>query len=309
LRSILLTMRVAITGATGLVGSALARALRERGDEVVVVSRSRTPGADGIVWDPERGFDPPEVLSGIEAVVNLAGESVAGRWTEAKKVRIRDSRLHATRAVVEGIAAASPRPEVLINASALGIYGDRGDEPLDEDSEPGDPQREFLVDVCLGWEAAARAVEDLEDPSVRLCLARFGVILDDEGGALAKMLGPFRLGVGGKIGSGRQWMSWIHIHDVVEALLFMLDHDEARGPYVVAAPNPVRNAEFTGTLGKILHRPTVLPLPKLGVRLAFGEMGESLLLEGQRATPKRLLEAGFEFGFPELEEALHELDL
>lgn len=297
-------MRVAITGATGLIGAALSEALRERGDEVVGISRSRKPGVVRIIWDPEAGFERSDALSGFDAVVNLAGESIAGRWSAAKKARIRDSRVHGTHTVVDAIARASPRPRILINASAVGLYGDRGDEILAEGSEPGE---DFLAEVTRAWEASARAVEQLEDPGVRLCLARFGVVLDAEGGALAKMITPFRLGLGGKIGGGDQWMAWVHRRDVVDALLFMLDHDDARGPFNVVAPNPVRNAEFTDVLARVLHRPTLLPLPKLAVRVALGQMGEALLLHGQRAAPMRLLEAGFEFRYPELEPAVREL--
>lgn len=297
-------MRIAITGASGLIGSALALTLRERGDEVVPISRAPKPGTTEIGWDPTHGFEPADVLSGCDAVINLAGESIAGRWTTNKKARIRDSRLHATKSVVDGIAAAHPRPATLINASAVGYFGDRGDELLDEHSPPG---ANFLADVTRGWEAAASEVEALPGDPVRLCLARFGVVLATEGGALAELLTPFRLGLGGKIGSGRQWMSWIHIRDVVEALLFMLDRPNALGPYNVVAPNPVRNREFSKTLGAVLGRPTIMAVPKLGIRLALGEMGQALLLDGQRVEPKRLLEAGFVFGFPELRAALDQL--
>ena len=294
---------MAITGASGLIGSALSVALRERGDEVVAVSRRA--GAE-IRWDPRAGFDPPERLSGVDVVVNLAGESIAGRWTAAKKARILDSRLHTTRAVVAALRAASPRPRVLINASATGIYGARGDELLDEDSAAG-PEGEFLADVTRAWEAAAREAEAIETPSVRVCLARFGVVLDREGGALAKMLTPFRLGAGGRIGSGRQWMPWVHARDVVAALVFLIDEHEARGAYNLVAPQPVRNAAFTSALGQALGRPTLVPMPRLAVKLALGEMGEALLLDGQRVTPKRLMEDGFEFAFSRIDAAFADL--
>lgn len=297
-------MRVAITGATGLIGSALAAALRERGNEPIVISRTPEPGTAAIGWDPARGFDPPDVLSGCDAVVNLAGESIAGRWTPSKKARIRESRAQATKAVVEGIAAAHPRPRTLINASGIGIYGDRGDELLDESSEPGD---DFLAEVCRAWEAGAGEAELLEGDPVRVCIARFGMVLDPHGGALPELLTPFRLGLGGPVGGGRQWMSWVHKRDAIDALLFMLDHADARGPYNVVAPGPVRNREFGRTLAAVLGRPAILPVPRFGVRLLFGEMGESLLLAGQRALPRRLLEAGFVFGFPELRAALDNL--
>jgi len=297
-------MRVAITGASGLIGSALAKLLRERGNEVVAVTRSPTPATTDIGWDPQQGFEPADVLSGCDAVVNLAGESINGRWTARKKARIMDSRLHATEAVVAGIAAAHPRPSVLINGSAIGLYGDAGDEELDEHSAPGET---FLAEVTSRWEAAARRVEVVDGAPVRLCLARFGVVLAGTGGALPEMLTPFRLGLGGKIGSGRQWMSWIHVSDAAEALLFMLDNPEASGPYNVVAPNPARNRDFSKTLGAVLGRPTIVRVPKLGVRLGLGEMGQALLLDGQRAVPARLLSAGFVFGFPELRAALDNL--
>jgi uncharacterized protein (TIGR01777 family) len=297
-------MRVAVTGASGLIGSALVEALRERGDEPIPVSRTPKPGTTAIGWDPELGFDPPDVLSGCDAIINLAGESVAGRWTASKKARIRDSRLRVTKAVVDGIAFAHPRPRVLINASGIGVFGDRGDELLDESSEPG---HDFLADVCHAWEAAAREAESLEGDPVRVCIARFGMVLDRHGGALAKLLTPYRLGLGGPVGSGQQWISWVHRRDAIDALLFMLDHSLAHGAYNVVAPNPVRNREFAKTLGSVLGRPAILPVPKIGVRVLFGEMGQGLLLAGQRAVPKRLLEAGFVFGFPELRGAFEEL--
>lgn len=297
-------MRVAITGATGLIGGALSAALRGRGDEVVGVSRKA--GASMIRWDPERGFEDDDALSGFDAVVNLAGESIAGRWTSAKKARILESRVQATGAVVSAIGAASVRPAVLINASAVGIYGDRGAELLDEESRHGGAD-EFLVRVTQAWEGAALGVEQLPGAPVRLCLARFGVVLDAKGGALGKMLGVFRMGVGGKIGSGDQWMAWIHIRDVVSGLLFLLDRGDCRGAYNLVAPNPVCNAEFAQALGRVLGRPTFLRVPKVGVQVVFGEMGEALLLESQRAVPKRLLGAGFEFEFSEIEAALRDL--
>jgi uncharacterized protein (TIGR01777 family) len=297
-------MRVAITGATGLIGSALVEALRERGDEAIIVSRTPKPGTTAIGWDPAQGFSPPDVLSGCDAVVNLAGESIAGRWTADKKARIRDSRLQATRAVVDGIAAAHPRPRVLINASGIGVYGDRGDELLDEASEPG---TDFLAEVCREWEAAAREAEVLGGDPVRVCIARFGMVLDPRGGALHELRTPFRLGLGGPVGGGRQWMSWIHRRDTVDSMLHMLDREHARGAYNIVAPNPARNREFARTLAAVMKRPAILPTPKIAVRMLFGEMGETLLLGGQRAVPRRLLDEGFVFGFPELRAALANL--
>jgi hypothetical protein len=297
-------MRVAITGATGLIGSALSEALRERGDEPIAISRTPKPGTVAIGWDPTQGFDPPDVLSGCDAIVNLAGESIAGRWTARKKAKIKDSRVQATKTVVDGIALANPRPRVLISASGIGVFGDRGEQLLDESSEPGD---DFLAEVCLAWEAAAREAETLMGEPVRVCITRFGMVLDPHGGALPQLLTPFRLGVGGPVGGGQQWVSWIHRSDVVEVLLFLLDHSHATGTYNVVTPNPVRNRELGKTLASVLHRPAIVPVPKLGVRLLFGEMGQALLLAGQRAEPKRLLEDGFVFGFPELRGALENL--
>ncbi|KIG13068.1 Cell division inhibitor [Enhygromyxa salina] len=295
---------MAITGATGLIGAALGAALRERGDEAVGVSRS--PGPAMIGWDPKQGFTDADALSGFDAVVNLAGESIAGRWTAAKKRRILQSRIDATSAVVRAIGSARERPRVLINASAVGLYGDRGAELLNERSEPGRAS-EFLVGVTQAWEDAARAVEQLPGAEVRLGLARFGVVLDANGGALGKMLGPFRMGVGGKIGSGAQWMAWVHVRDVVAALLFLIDRNDCSGAYNVVAPHPVDNAAFTAALGRVLDRPTFMRVPKLGVKMMFGEMGQALLLDSQRALPHRLLAAGFEFEFAELELALTDL--
>lgn len=297
-------MRVAITGATGLIGSALTLALRERGDEPIPISRTPKPGTAAITWDPAHGFEPPDVLSGFDAIVNLAGESVAGRWNGSKKAKIRESRLASTKAVVEGIAHANPRPRVLVSASGIGVFGDRGDELLDESSEPGD---DFLAQVCRAWEATAREAELMVGDPVRVCIARFGMVLDPHGGALPQLLTPFRFGLGGPVGGGRQWVSWIHRRDAVEALLFMLDHSHATGIYNAVAPNPVRNRELGQTLAGVLNRPAIIPVPKFGVRLLFGEMGQALLLSGQRATPKRLLEDGFVFGFPELPGALENL--
>lgn len=298
-------MRVAITGGTGLIGTALTEALRARGDLVVIVSRRGPAGATRVVWDPAEGFEAHDALVGIDAVINLAGESVAGRWTARKKTRIHDSRQQATQAVIAAIEqAGAERPRVLVNASAVGFYGSTGEQPVDESSPPGD---DFLATVTRDWERAAAAVEHLTDPPVRLCVARIGVVLSADGGALAKMLPAFRMGVGGKLGSGQQWMSWISLHDVVAALMWLLDHDDARGAYNLVAPTPVRNAEFTAALGRVLRRPTVMPIPRFGVKLAFGEMGDTVLLHGQQVVPRRLLDAGFTFADPQLEPVLASL--
>jgi uncharacterized protein (TIGR01777 family) len=294
-------MRVAITGASGLLGRALAKALKERGDEPVAAKRSGA--ADGALkWDVKRGFDPPDALSGFDAVVHLAGENVGdGRWTDARKQEIIDSRVDGTRSVLAAIEAASPRPRVLVSASAVGIYRDDTAEPLDESGPIG---RGFLSEVVQTWEAEARKAEVIE--GVRVVIPRIGVVLSRDGGALAKMLTPFKLGVGGRIGDGTQPMPWVHIDDVVASFLWLLDRDDASGIYNVAAPNPIDNATFTRALGKALHRPTFMPVPTFALRVMFGEMAD-VVLHGQRAVPRRLLNDGFAFTFTDLDVALRNL--
>jgi uncharacterized protein len=225
---------------------------------------------------------------------------VGERWTEEKKRKIRESRINGTQLLASAAAQADPRPRVMVSAGGVGIYGDRGDEVLDEDSALG-PADDFFVGVARDWEAAT---EPAERHGIRVAKLRFGVVLTPKGGALERMLTPFRLGVGGKIGSGRQWMSWVALSDVVDAIRFALFNSAVEGPYNVVAPNPVTNAEFTRTLGAVLGRPTLFTVPALALRIAFGEMADSTLLVSQRALPKRLLEAGFEFQHPRLEEAL-----
>jgi uncharacterized protein (TIGR01777 family) len=294
-------MKVAITGASGLLGRALAKALKERGDEPVAAKRSGA--ADGALkWDVKRGFDPPDALSGFDAVVHLAGENVGdGRWTDARKQEIIDSRVDGTRSVLAAIEAASPRPRVLVSASAVGIYRDDTAEPLDESGPIG---RGFLSEVVQTWEAEARKAEVIE--GVRVVIPRIGVVLSRDGGALAKMLTPFKLGVGGRIGDGTQPMPWVHIDDVVASFLWLLDRDDASGIYNVAAPNPIDNATFTRALGKALHRPTFMPVPTFALRVMFGEMAD-VVLHGQRAVPRRLLNDGFAFTFTDLDVALRNL--
>lgn len=295
-------MRVAVSGASGLVGSALMPVLTSAGHEVRPMVRpggNRAPGS--IAWDPEASSLELAALEGVDAVVHLAGESIASRWTDDRKRRIRESRVKGTRLVAESIARLATRPSVLVCASAVGVYGPRGSEPLDETAASGTG---FLAEICRAWESAA---DPARAANIRVVHTRFGMILSDKGGALAKMLTPFKLGVAGKVGSGDQYMSWIALDDVVGAIQHALGTTDLSGPVNTVAPTPVTNLEFTKTLGRVLSRPTVLPMPAFAARLLFGEMAQELLLSGQRAVPARLLAAGFRFRHPELEEALRSL--
>ena len=294
-------MRIGVTGAGGLVGSALLPVLADAGHEAVGLRRGSAAAAGPPGWDPATG----QVAAGggaLDAVVHLAGENIAGgRWNAARKARIRDSRVEGTRRLCEGLAGLDPRPAFLVAASAVGFYGDRGGERLDESSPAGSG---FLADVCQEWEEAAAPAREA---GIRVVHLRIGIVLTPAGGALGQMLPPFRLGVGGVIGSGRQFMSWIALDDVARAVLHAADADGLEGPVNAVAPHPVTNAEFTKTLGRVLRRPTVLPMPAFGARLAFGEMADALLLGGARVEPSRLLKTGFEFGHPDLEGALRHL--
>ena len=296
-------MKILISGSHGLVGKALVRSLVEDGHEVVrLIRRGHTIGELQIEWHPNQGRIDAQQLEGFAAVVHLAGESIAsGRWTGEKKRSIRDSRVKGTTLLSEAIAELSRPPAVFISASAIGYYGNRGDEALTETSPPGN---DFLASVCVEWEAATRpAVEK----GIRTVITRFGVILDRDGGALAKMLTPFRMGIGGRVGDGRQWMSWIALDDVINALKFLLLDSTVHGPVNIVAPNPVTNAEFTKTLGRVLSRPTFLPVPAFGARFAFGELADALLLSSQRVEPAVLTERGFAPYWPRLEPALQHL--
>ncbi len=289
-------MRVAITGASGLIGSALVPVLQGAGHEVVSLVR-RTPFAETeACWDPEAGTIDVEALHGVEAIVHLAGENIGQRWTETSRRRILDSRVLGTRLIAETAAALDPQP-ALLAASAMGFYGQQGDQELTESSPRGEG---FLGDVVAAWEEAAQPAREA---GVRVVQLRQGLVLSKEGGALGRMLLPFRLGAGGRIGSGRQWWSWVAIDDVAAAYLFALEHP-LDGIYNLAAPEVVRNADFVDKLGNVLSRPTIFPLPGVAVRLAFGEMGEEMLLGGQRIDSERLRGEGFEFAYPELEGAL-----
>jgi uncharacterized protein (TIGR01777 family) len=292
-------MKILIGGSHGLVGTALIEALEKDGHECIRLVRHAPNSKMEVEWSPDRYSIALARIEGFDAVINLAGESIAdGRWTEEKKRRIRESRVKGTKLLGDALANLTVPPKTFICASAIGYYGSSGDDILTEDSPAGD---DFLAHVCSEWEqATALATEK----GIRVVNTRFGVILDTKGGALAKMLSPFRLGLGGKVGSGKQWMSWIALADVVEGIKFALAKDSLRGPVNFVAPNPVTNAEFTKTLGKALSRPTLFPIPAFGVRLVFGEMGEALLLGSQRVAPKRLMSEGYQFQYAQLDAAL-----
>jgi uncharacterized protein len=292
-------MKILISGSHGLVGTALIESLEPEGHEIYRLVRHYPHSSDEIEWSPERYSIALSLIEGFDAVVHLAGESIAeGRWTDEKKKKIRDSRTRGTKLLADALGNLTSPPRVLLSASAIGYYGDRDEEVLTESSAPGN---DFLSEVCVEWEKATSHATAM---GVRVMNARFGIILDKEGGALKKMLPPFRMGIGGRIGSGKQWMSCIALDDVVSALKLALTNESLSGPVNFVAPNPVRNAEFTKALGHVLSRPTFLPIPKFGVRLAFGEMADALLLTSQRVKPNVLEQAGYQFQFPELRSAL-----
>jgi uncharacterized protein len=294
------SMRVAITGATGLIGGALAASLEREGHRVHRITRSADEaGPDDVVWDPAAGTIEASKLEGVDAVVHLAGEPIgSSRWTDQTKRRIRASRVQGTDLIARTVAGLEARPQVLVSGSAVGYYGDRGDEPLTEDSPAGD---DYLAEVTRAWEdAAAPAVE----AGLRVAWARTGVVMAKEGPLIEKVELPFRLGVGGRVGSGRQYVAWIALADHIRALRFLIDRADLAGPFNLTAPEPATNAEFTRALGEVLHRPTVLPIPTFAIRLLYGEMGVSLATVSQRVHPTRLLEAGFEFVHPDLRSAL-----
>jgi uncharacterized protein (TIGR01777 family) len=293
-------MNVLISGATGLIGSALVPELEAKGHTVTRLSRSRA-GADTIRWDPSAGTIEGD-LEGTEAVVHLAGESIAqGRWSPDKKRRILDSRVQGTRLLAEGIAALPDPPKVMVSTSAVGYYGDRGDEVLTEESASG---ADFLARVCREWEAAA---EPARQAGIRVAYPRLGIVLSPEGGALGTTLPIFKLGGGGKIGSGRQWWSWVALDDVVGSIVHALTDDSVEGPVNVGSPNPMTNAAYTKVLGKVLGRPTVLPLPAPAARVMLGEVADALLLASQRMEPAKLKATGYDFRYPQLEGALRHL--
>jgi len=289
-------MKVLIAGASGLVGSALIPSLEREGAQVTRLVRS-SAGAGEIVWHPNNDQIDGAALEGFDALINLAGENIAGRWTDEVKRKIRDSRVNGTHLLSEAIAQLKQKPKAFLCASATGIYGDRGDEPLDEQSDSGGG---FLAGVCREWE---KSTEPAHAAGVRTVCLRFGPILAREGGMLAKLLTPFKMGMGGRVGPGTQYISWVAIDDVVNAIKLALKDESIRGPLNIVSPNPVTNEVFTKTLGHVLSRPTALAMPAFAVRLAFGEMADEMLLASQRVIPKRLNDAGFEFEFPELEGA------
>ena len=298
-------MRVALTGATGLVGRRLVAALRERGDDVTVLSRSpdRARAAldvEAAAWDPAAGPAPAEALAGRDAVVNLAGEPVAQRWNDEVKRRIHDSRVAGTRNLVAGLRAADPRPRVLVSASGVGYYGPHGDERVTESGPPAD---DFLARLSVDWEGAAQTASEL---GVRVACIRTGVVLDPRGGALRQMLPPFRLGLGGPVAGGRQYMPWIHADDHVGVYLAALDGEDWSGAFNATAPEPVTNREFSKALGRALRRPAVAPVPRFALRLMFGEMGD-IVATGVRAVPERALALGHAFAHPDLDQALKDL--
>jgi uncharacterized protein (TIGR01777 family) len=296
-------MRVTITGASGLIGSKLVHELTARGDEVTVLSRSpdktreRLKSVAAVHWDPIAGPAPTEALAGRDAVVHLAGENVAQRWSDDARRRIRESREVGTRNLVTGIEHADAKPATLVSSSAVGYYGPHGDEKLDEDTPAGS---DFLAQVCIAWEQEADRAAQF---GLRVVNVRTGVVLDKSGGALSKMLPPFKLGAGGPVAGGKQYMPWIHVDDVVGIYLAALDTKSWSGPVNAAAPEPVTNKTFSHALGKALHRPAIAPIPGAAIRLLYGDMAE-IVTKGQRVVPRRTLELGYRFQHPDLDEAL-----
>jgi uncharacterized protein (TIGR01777 family) len=296
-------MKVTLTGATGLLGSRLVAALTARGDEVTVLSRDPARATDRLGvpaehWDPTSGPAPAEALAGRDGVIHLAGEPVAQRWTAAARERIRSSRVEGTASLVAGLQRADPRAAVLVSASASGIYGDRGSQELDESASAGD---DFLAEVCTAWEAAADEAKKL---GLRVVKLRTGIVLDASGGALAKMLAPFKAGVGGPVAGGKQYMAWIHVDDVVGLYLAALDGEDWSGPVNACAPGAVTNADFSHALGRALHRPAVLPVPGFALRAMYGEMAE-IVTGGQRMVPARAQALSYTWAHTDLDEALH----
>ena len=292
-------MKILVSGASGLIGTHLIPTLLAKGNQVYKLVRHAPHGIDEIEWDAEKGFTDEEQLENFDAVVHLAGDNVASEnWSDEKKRRIRESRTVGTRVLVDALKRRIVPPKHFISASAIGFYGSRADELLNEESAAG---KGFLPEVCREWEAEAEKAENF---GARVVLIRIGVVLAKDGGALAKMLTPFKFGVGGTTGSGKQWMSWIAIDDLIKIFNFALDNTDLRGALNAVAPNAVTNAEFTATLGTVINRPTFLPTPEFAIKLLFGEMGETLLLEGARVYPQKLLDAKFEFDYPNLESAM-----
>lgn len=305
-------MRVLITGGTGLIGSELTNNLCADGHDVIILSRSGTSDtflpsrAQLVKWDGRTAEGWGRLVNEVDAIVNLAGESisganpVSGRWTAARKRRIVDSRVQAGQAIVQAVKGATKRPEVLVQASAVGYYGPHGDEPVTEDTAPGN---DFLADVCKQWEASVAGVEAL---GVRLAIIRTGVVLSSGGGALPFMALPFRYFVGGPLGSGKQYVPWIHEEDQINAIRFLLEHQSMRGAYNVSAPKPVTNADFSKAIGRALRRPSYMPAPEFAIRLVLGEFA-TLIVDGQRQIPRRLPQSGFRFQYEDVDTALKDL--
>lgn len=295
------TAQVLVSGVSGPIGAALLPALKASGARITRLMRNDSGRAAAteasIPWDPEQPLSTAAV-SGFDAVIHLAGESIVGRWTESKKKKIRDSRVVGTENLASALAQAQNKPRVLVSSSAIGYYGNRGDEVLTESSPPGSG---FLAEVCGQWEAATRAAADA---GIRTVEIRTGVVLSARGGALGKMLTPFKMGVGGRIGDGGQWMSWIDVQDLVRAVLHIVHSDGLHGPVNMVGPKPVKNAEFTQTLAGVLHRPAMFPVPAFAVKLALGEMGETVLLGSQQVEPTQLVNSGFGFRFETLRDSL-----
>ena len=292
-------MKVVVTGSSGLIGTALVTALEARGDQVTALVRT-SPGSGQAHWDPSKGDIDTAALEGCGAVVHLAGVGIGDhRWSDAHKSAVMESRVLGTTLLARALGRMDSPPATLVSASAVGYYGDRGDEVLTEDSGPGTG---FLTDVCTRWEEATTAASDA---GVRVAHARTGIVLSGKGGALKQMLLPFKLGLGGRIGSGRQWWSWIAIDDEVGAILHALDHSDVAGPLNLTAPEPATNDQFTRTLNRVLRRPTLLPTPTFALKAMFGgEAVDEMFLGGQRVVPHRLQESGYRFAYPSLEGAL-----
>jgi uncharacterized protein len=294
------SQRILVSGASGPIGGALLPALKEQGATVIRLVRKSGKGNDQIVWDPAHPLSP-DLVSGFDAVIHLSGESIVGRWTDAKKRRIIDSRIQGTGHLVEAIARASQPPSVFVSASAVGYYDNRGDEILREDSPSG---QGFAAEICRQWEAATQPAAQA---GIRTAQTRFGVVMSADGGALPKMLPPFRLGLGGNLGDGRQWSPWVSVRDVVGAIQHVLSNESLSGPVNIVSPNPVTNAEFTRVLASVLHRTAIFPMPALAIRLIFGQMGEELFLASARVEPAKLMASGYQFQHPDLKNALQEI--
>jgi uncharacterized protein (TIGR01777 family) len=294
------SQRILVSGASGPIGAALLPSLKATGATVTRLVRNSATNPDEIAWDPARPLLPDSV-SGFDAVIHLAGESIVGRWTEARKRRIRESRSQGTGHLAQAVTKAPQPPRVFISASAVGFYGNRGEEILREDSPPGEG---FAAEICRQWEDATQPAAQA---GIRTAQMRIGVVMSADGGALPEMLTPFRLCLGGRLGNGRQWWTWVSVRDVVGAIQHVLDHESLSGPVNTVAPNPVTNAEFTRILASVLNRPAIFPMPAFAVRLIFGEMGEELFLGSQRVEPAKLADTGYQFQHPDLKNALQEI--